>query len=54
MDSAELRTAQQPLKDAYRADPQAALVTLRASAVTPGTLASSLLGAKHKARARSG
>src|SRR5882757_11500060 len=31
MDGAELRTAQQPLKDAYRADPQAAMITLRAS-----------------------
>ncbi|MBO0802342.1 MAG: OsmC family protein [Nocardiopsaceae bacterium] len=30
MDSAALRTAQQPLKDAYRADPGKAAVTLRA------------------------
>jgi uncharacterized OsmC-like protein len=30
MDSAELRAAQQPLKDAYREDPREALVTLRA------------------------
>lgn len=30
MDSATLRAAQEPLKDAYRADPQAAVVTLRA------------------------
>ena len=30
MDSVALRVAQQPLKDAYRADPQAAVVTLRA------------------------
>jgi uncharacterized OsmC-like protein len=30
MDSTALRAAQQPLKDAYRADPQAAVVTLRA------------------------
>jgi uncharacterized OsmC-like protein len=31
MDRAELRSAQQPLKDRYREDPSAALVTLRAS-----------------------
>jgi uncharacterized OsmC-like protein len=31
MDSAALRAVQQPLKDAYRSDPQAAVVTLRAS-----------------------
>jgi uncharacterized OsmC-like protein len=30
MDGAELREVQQPLKDAYRADPQAAMITLRA------------------------
>ncbi len=30
MDSAELRAVQQPLKDAYREDPEAAVVTLRA------------------------
>ena len=30
MDSAELRTVQQPLKDAYRDDPQQATITLRA------------------------
>ncbi len=30
MDSAELRSVQQPLKDAYREDPQQAVVTLRA------------------------
>jgi uncharacterized OsmC-like protein len=30
MDNVALRAAQQPLKDAYRADPQAAVVTLRA------------------------
>jgi uncharacterized OsmC-like protein len=30
MDSAELRAVQQPLKDAYRQDPQRALITLRA------------------------
>ena len=30
MDSAELRTIQQPLKDAYREDPAQAVVTLRA------------------------
>jgi uncharacterized OsmC-like protein len=30
MDSAELRAVQQPLKDAYRADPQRAVITLRA------------------------
>src|SRR5437763_14897020 len=30
MDSAELRALQQPLKDAYRADPEQAVVTLRA------------------------
>src|ERR1700738_1407836 len=30
MDSAELRTLQQPLKDAYREDPEKAGVTLRA------------------------
>ena len=30
MDSAELRTVQQPLKDAYREDPQQAVITLRA------------------------
>src|ERR1700730_16106812 len=30
MDSAELRTLQQPLKDAYREDPEKAVVTLRA------------------------
>ena len=30
LDSTVLRAAQQPLKDAYRADPQAAVVTLRA------------------------
>ena len=30
MDSAELRAVQQPLKDAYREDPQKAVVTLRA------------------------
>jgi uncharacterized OsmC-like protein len=30
MDSAELRAVQQPLKDAYRDDPQGALITLRA------------------------
>jgi uncharacterized OsmC-like protein len=30
MDSAELRAVQQPLKDAYREDPQQAVVTLRA------------------------
>jgi uncharacterized OsmC-like protein len=30
MDSTQLRAAQQPLKDAYRTDPQAAMVTLRA------------------------
>jgi uncharacterized OsmC-like protein len=30
MDGAELRTVQQPLKDAYRADPQTAMITLRA------------------------
>ena len=31
MDSAELRAVQEPLKDAYRGNPQEALVTLRAS-----------------------
>jgi uncharacterized OsmC-like protein len=31
MDGADLRTVQQPLKDAYRADPQTAMITLRAS-----------------------
>ena len=31
MDSAELRAVQEPLKDAYRASPHEALVTLRAS-----------------------
>ena len=31
MDSAELRARQQPLKDAYREDPEKAVVTLRAS-----------------------
>ena len=31
MDSAELRAVQEPLKDAYRGDPDKALVTLRAS-----------------------
>jgi uncharacterized OsmC-like protein len=30
MDGAELRAVQQPLKDAYRADPQRAVITLRA------------------------
>jgi uncharacterized OsmC-like protein len=30
MDSAELRAVQQPLKDAYRGDPEKAVVTLRA------------------------
>ncbi|MBO0776452.1 MAG: OsmC family protein [Actinobacteria bacterium] len=30
MDSADLRGVQQPLKDAYRADPQQAVITLRA------------------------
>jgi uncharacterized OsmC-like protein len=30
MDSAELRAVQQPLKDAYRENPQQALITLRA------------------------
>jgi len=30
MDSAGLRAAQQPLKDAYRTDPQQAVITLRA------------------------
>src|SRR4249919_2909489 len=30
MDSAELRTLQQPLKDAYRENPEKAVVTLRA------------------------
>jgi uncharacterized OsmC-like protein len=30
MDSAALRAAQQPLKDAYRTDPQQAVITLRA------------------------
>ena len=30
MDSAELRAQQQPLKDAYREDPEKAVVTLRA------------------------
>src|SRR5262249_8786953 len=30
MDSAELRAVQQPLKDAYRRDPEEAVVTLRA------------------------
>ncbi len=30
MDSAELRAVQQPLKDAYREDPQQAAITLRA------------------------
>jgi uncharacterized OsmC-like protein len=30
MDSTQLRTVQQPLKDAYRSDPQQAVVTLRA------------------------
>ena len=30
MDSAELRAVQQPLKDAYREDPEQAVVTLRA------------------------
>ena len=30
MDSAELRAVQQPLKDAYREDPQQAVITLRA------------------------
>jgi uncharacterized OsmC-like protein len=30
MNGAELREVQQPLKDAYRADPQAAMITLRA------------------------
>src|SRR5437879_626379 len=30
MDSAELRALQQPLKDAYREDPEKAVVTLRA------------------------
>ena len=29
MDSAELRAVQQPLKDAYREDPEQAVVTLR-------------------------
>ena len=32
MDSAGLRTVQQPLKDAYRSDPQKAVITLRAGA----------------------
>ena len=31
MDSAELRALQQPLKDAYREDPEQAVVTLRAN-----------------------
>ena len=31
MDSTELRTVQEPLKDAYRENPAEALVTLRAS-----------------------
>ena len=31
MDQAELRALQQPLKDAYRSDPAAAVITLRAS-----------------------
>ena len=31
MDSAELRAVQQPLKDAYREDPQQAVITLRAT-----------------------
>ncbi len=31
MDSAELRAVQEPLKDAYRGNPQEALITLRAS-----------------------
>ena len=31
MDSAELRAVQQPLKDAYRKNPEAALITLRAN-----------------------
>ena len=30
MDSAELRALQQPLKDAYREDPEKAVITLRA------------------------
>jgi len=30
MDAEDLRAAQQPLKDAYRSDPAAALITLRA------------------------
>jgi hypothetical protein len=30
MDSAELRELQQPLKDAYREDPEKAVITLRA------------------------
>jgi uncharacterized OsmC-like protein len=36
MDGAELRTVQQPLKDAYRADPQNAMITLRASGELDG------------------
>ena len=33
MDSTQLRAVQQPLKDAYREDPRAAVITLRASGV---------------------
>ena len=36
MDSAELRALQQPLKDAYREDPEQAVVTLRAVATSLG------------------
>ncbi len=37
MDSAELRALQQPLKDAYREDPEQAVVTLRARGLHPAT-----------------
>jgi uncharacterized OsmC-like protein len=37
VDSAELRAVQQPLKDAYREDPQQAVITLRAQGLHPAT-----------------
>jgi len=36
LDSTTLRVVQQPLKDAYREDPQAAVITLRAVATSLG------------------
>jgi uncharacterized OsmC-like protein len=43
MDAAELREAQQPLKERYRSDPQAAMVTLHAEgSLTDGDVACSV------------